>query len=673
MDKFEKKSIKRIEWLGGIFFFLIIVILFRSFLFQVLQREPWRTIAPSQYQYRIKLIANRGVLYDRDMNILAMDMPVSSLAIDSRYIDDFDITAEKLSAALNQDKEFFLNILKENQDKSFVRVLKEISSRQKRLLLKSNIKGVIIINDRKRVKPFGGLAYQVLGITNAKHIGTWGVEQSFDDVLRGDDGWAIYQKNGPGKDYFTCPEYPVKPSKNGRDIVLTLNHTYQEIIEEELSRGVVKHDAKYGIAVLMNPYTGEILAMASINGDKLKNKKVDFKEEIKNRAVQSTYEPGSVFKIVTSSAAIEENTFSPKTLIYCENGKFRVANQTINDHDKKYTWLTLSQVVEKSSNIGISKVGIKLGKKTFYKYIRDFGFGNRTGVRLPGEASGILRPIYNWSDFSTSAISFGQELSATPLQLACMMSAVANGGELLKPYIVQEILDDRGECQKHFSMEVLRRVISRETSKKIKEILRKTVKDGSGYRAGVKSLNIAGKTGTAQKSISGYKGYVPGAYVSSFVGFWPTEVPRFVLVVMLDEPKKNYWGGSSSAPIFSNAASRISGISPEPELRENRNQDGNDNKNKFVFSSLEVNQAINQSSSASANAERNNNVSSLFHMPDLKGLSVREALKKAADYDITVKVRGNGVVTGQIPEPGDKINNKTVCQLVCNTRFEAAL
>ncbi|MFO7891539.1 MAG: penicillin-binding protein [bacterium] len=670
IKRLKKTKRTRLRWLGVLYCLLFLIILLRSFNFQVINRKPWCNLAPVQYEHRIKLIANRGVIYDRDMNLLAMDRPIISLAVDPQKINDYKEAAEKLSKVLSKESDYYFKQLQENKDRSFVRMAKEISEEQKQSLFRLGIEGLIIIKDRKRIRPFGDLAIQTLGLTNKKHRGVWGIEQSFDQVLGGKDGWAIYQKNGPGEDYFTCPEYPIKVPENGRDIVLTLNHTIQSIVEEELSRGVIKHQAKYGSAVLMNPYTGEILAMASIVGDKLKHKPVELDELIKNRAIQVAREPGSCFKIVTSSAAIQEKDFTPKSLIFCENGKFKVADHIIHDHNNKYAWLTFSQVLEKSSNIGISKVGKKLGKEVLFKYIRNFGFGNKTGIRLPGESCGILRPVYDWSQFSSYAISFGQEISATPLQLVCMMGVIANGGELVKPFVIRQILTSSGETEKIFYRKVIRRVINQKSADIIKEMLKHVVQYGSGEKAAVEGVVTAGKTGTAQKTMPGQQGYVPGLYTSSFVGMWPVDHPQYVMIVMLDEPKRNYWGSLSAAPVFSDIVYRISGISVKPEFRDKKN---NKEQDKFVFTNLDfsdnrIASPKNRIIQKSEDKRKKNRVSSPYHMPDVTGLSIRGALRIIGEYAIKVNVEGNGIVVSQSPSPGKDLRKVEICNLVCKIR-----
>ena len=656
-----KAEKERLYILGLVFSFLIIIILFRLFTYQVWKSEPWKNLALSQYQRRVKLIARRGVIYDRDMNILAMDLPISSLAIDPKQVKDIRGTSSMLARVLGGEEKTYEELLKKKENKSFIKIKREITEAQKKSLMRLKIQGLIFIDARKRVHPCGTLALPVLGIVNREHRGVGGVEQAMDKVLRGEDGWAVLQKDGLNRK-FSSVDYPIERPVNGKHIVLTIDHVYQTIVEEELKRGVIEHKAKGGSAVLMNPFTGEILAMASVLGDKVKNGKEYFEKLMQNQAVQVAFEPGSTFKIVTASAALQEGFFRPNSLVHCENGAYHLAGYTIHDHNRGYAWLTLSQILEYSSNIGMAKVGRKIGKKILYKYAQDFGFGNRTGIGLPGEVSGILRPVYQWSDFSTATISFGQGVSVTTLQMACMVSAIANGGELLKPRIFRAVLDERGRKLKTFPEEVIRRVISPNTADEMKTILEKVVEYGSGREAKVEGIQIAGKTGTAQKSIPGFKGYVPGAYVSSFVGFWPVDAPAFVLVVVLNEPKGAYWGARSAAPVFGRIVKRIVGLPTAPWIPEKIEK--TNPERKFVFSSF---------------YKKENNVSQIKHVvsyhkiskhviPKVVGLSVREALQKLSGRGIEVTIEGSGIVVEQRPKPGSKVEKGMVCQLICRER-----
>jgi len=661
----NKTERRRLYILGLVFSFLIVIVLFRLFTYQVWKREPWKSLAPGQYQRRVKLIARRGIIYDRDMNILAMDLPISSLAVDPTQIKNIHATCSALARVLGGDEKTYEELVEKKEKKSFVKIKQEITEEQKRVLIKSKIPGLIFLDGRKRVHPCGTLALPVLGIVNRQHRGVGGVEQAMDRILRGEDGWAVLQKDGLNRK-FSSVDYPVEKPINGKHVVLTIDHVYQTIVEEELRRGVIEHRARGGSAVLMDPFTGEVLAMASVLGDEVKGKKDYFEKLMQNQAVQIAFEPGSTFKIVTASAALQEGFFRPNSLVHCENGAYHLAGYTIHDHNKGYAWLTLSQILEYSSNIGMAKVGRKIGKKILYKYAQDFGFGNRTGIGLPGEVSGILRPVYQWSDFSTATISFGQGVSVTTLQIACMVSAVANGGELLKPRIFRAVLDEKGRELKTFPEETIRRVISQNTADKMKTILEKVVEYGSGTEARVEGIRIAGKTGTAQKSVPGFKGYVPGAYVSSFVGFWPVDVPAFVLVIVLDEPKGAYWGARSAAPVFARIVRRIVGL-PTAPWSPGKMQKKNPEK-KFVFSSFYKRE--NNKSQIKRAVSYSKIINSKYVVPRVIGLSVREALQKLSGRGIEITVEGSGIVVEQKPKPGSKFVKGMVCRLICREKEE---
>ena len=644
----------RLPLLGLIFSSLVGIIVFRAFTFQVWKREPWKTMVMKQYQRRVRLFAQRGLIYDRGMHILAMDVPIHSLAVDPSQVRDRKRFAAVLAEVFSDEDTRILELLESHQDYGFVFYRRDITDQEKERLFESGLEGLIFVKERKRDRPHAHLGLQVLGITNADHTGVGGVEQAMDEVLRGGDGWAIFQKDGLNRS-FSSLDYPVEPPKDGHHIVLTLNHVYQSIVEEELRISVDDHRAKCGMAVLMNPMTGEILAMASIIG-RIAEDERHFLKTLQNQTVQIAFEPGSTFKIVTAAAALEEGLFNTNSLIHCENGAYQFSNHTINDHDKAYDWLTLSQILEVSSNIGAAKIGRKLGKKVLYQYARDFGFGNTTGIDLPGEAGGILRPIYRWSEYSTAAISFGQEISSTAVQLVSMVSVVANGGCLMKPLLYMGVLEDEGNTVRSFYPEVIRRVISEKTASELTQILEGVVVNGSGKEAGVQGIRIAGKTGTAQKSVPGYRGYLPGAVVSSFAGFWPVESPAFAMVVALDEPRDLQYGALSAAPTFSRIVSRIVGLPQDPRnesIRRKRPKRG------FVFSSVQ-----NEPAQGEGRDSRPEHFS-VRHIPRVVGMSLREALKEMAARGVEVEVQGSGTVTGQNPNPGTDVEPGMVCKLIC--------
>jgi len=653
IEMVSRRERRRIMILSLLFGVSILILLFRIFTFQVLKGPYWRAIAEKQYKQRVKLTATRGIIYDRNREILAMDFPSYSFAIDPNCVNDVNSTASVLATILHGNKEQYIKILKRKDKKAFVRLCSDVTESQKNRMIDSKIPGLILMKEQKRVRPYHDLALPVLGIVNGERMGVGGIEQKMDRFLRGRDGWAIYQKDGLNRD-FSSLDYPVDQPEDGYNVILTIDDVYQIIIEEELKRGVIDHRAKGGSAVLMDPFSGEVLAMASVS----ESEDREINSLIKNRAVQTPFEPGSVFKIVTIAAALEEKKFQPNSIIHCENGAYKFSDHIIHDHGKGYGWLTVRQILEYSSNIGVVKIGTRMGKKVLFKYARDFGFGNKTGISLPGESPGIMKPLYHWNDFMVAMVSFGQGISATTLQIACMISVVANGGLLLRPYIIKSITNESGEEIRSFSGQIIRRVISQQTAYKLRDILEGVVLEGSGKKAAVDGIRVAGKTGTAQKSIPGYKGYYPGAYVCSFAGFWPVEAPRFVLVIVLDEPRYLYWGSESAAPVFSRIVTRISGLpeSQVPQIREKRRPD----KMRFVFTDL-----VESAPKKQKRIKRSVEFDSPDRLPNLIGLSVRQALKKLAARGIEVTIQGGGVVVDQNPKPGMKIERGMVCHIVC--------
>jgi cell division protein FtsI (penicillin-binding protein 3) len=592
------------------------------------------------------------------MHIFAMDLPMFSLAVDPVQVTDPVQAAGFLTQNLGGDFNHYLELMDTRRKTRFVRVYSDLSNSQRDMIFQSDIPGFIPVKERKRVRPFADSGLPILGMVNRDHHGVGGVEQGWDSILRGEDGWAIYQRDAYNRN-FSSLDYPVKPPRDGHHVVSTLDHVLQTIIEEALAEGVRQHAAKAGCAVLMDPFTGEILAMSSVQNALAAGRTLSPEKRVQNRCLQLAFEPGSTFKIVTVAAALEEGMFKAGSRFFCENGSYRIsAGHTIHDHHKQYSWLTLSQVLEYSSNIGTAKLGQKLGRKILYKYARDFGFGNKTRLGLPGETGGMLPPAYQWNDFSTAMIAFGQGVSVSALQLCGMISAVANGGELVQPRIVRSVLDQEGEVLKTCHPQIIRRVISESTAAELRRMLEKVVTQGTGELARVEGIRIAGKTGTAQMSAEGVKGYLPGAYVSSFAGFWPAESPMYALVIVLDEPAHDYYGSQSAAPIFARIVKRMAGL-PLERSRQTVPARRTETGKPVFFSSLNTVQEDEYPSEPGTQAD------SPYHIPAMIGLSMRDALRKLGVREVEARVEGSGVVFEQDPLPGKKIEKGMICRLKC--------
>lgn len=654
----RREDTGRLKRTGWLFVLLLLLLLIRAFQVQVFKLKAVETRMPI-YNQRMSLSAKRGLIYDRNMNILAMDVPGFSAALDPTVIQHPGRVAGQISEILRGDPETIRSLIDNNRNDAFVWLNKEITKKEYEDFQARHIQGVILRQEPKRAHPCPSIAGAVLGWTNAGHQGVSGIEQSQDAVLRGEDGWEILQKDGKDRNYASADCPSVQP-KNGRNVVLTLDQTSQTIVEEELERGVSTFRAKAGHAVLMDPGSGEILSMASVM-DKHEGQ-TNFESEFlsSNLAVQAEFEPGSTLKVVAAAAALEEGIFNPGSMIHCENGSYRLAGHVIHDHDKRYNYLSLSQVIEYSSNIGVAKIAKRLGKRTLFRYLQNFGFGTPTGIELAGEAPGTIWPLYKWDDFSTATIAFGQGISVNTLQLACMVSAIANGGNLKKPQLLQSIVDEEGNPIRKFGSETIRRVVSERTALQMREILEKTVKQGNAGEAGVAGIRVAGKTGTAQKSISGFAGYVPGTYISSFAGFWPSDAARYVLVVVLEEPKGLYYAAQSCAPIFSNIVKRMIGLPSSPIFPQDQPKE-NEQEIKFAFSNYQIRNETERPPVRTEDPVRMDP----SRVPRLTGLSLREALQKLAECGMEARPEGSGVVREQMPKAGEPLTSGTVCRLIC--------
>jgi cell division protein FtsI (penicillin-binding protein 3) len=372
-----------------------------------------------------------------------------------------------------------------------------------------------------------------------------GLERDYDKYLKGQPGRAIILRDAHSRELMFDKGY-VAPI-DGFSVVLTIDETIQFIAERALDRVYKKYNCKGASIIVMDPKTGEILAFANRPTYNLEEASKSSPESRTDRAIVFTYEPGSVFKIVTASAALQEGVIREKDLINCEHGAYRVANHILHDHEPLGT-ITFKQVIEKSSNIGTTKVAQRLGAQRVYNYAHRFRFGMKTGIDLPGEAQGILKPVGQWSKTSIGAVPIGQEVTVTPIQLAGAISAIANDGIYMRPFVVKYIKDSQGQVILQHNPQVLDKVISRATSERMKAILKGVVDEGTGTKAAIPGVTVAGKTGTAQKVVSGI--YSHSHFYATFAGFAPVEAPRLAAVVVFDDPHPAYYGGTVASPVF---------------------------------------------------------------------------------------------------------------------------
>ena len=539
---------------------------------------------------------------------------------------------------------------------------KKASSENAQLLKNFKVRGLFYKNDPSRVYYYNDLAANVLGYVSNNYKGVDDIEKSFNNVLSGEDGSMLILRDAVG-DMITVAEEKTKPAVTGDNIYLTINKTYQAILEEELKNGLKKYKGKSDVGIIMDPNNGQVLAMACMNNFDPNEYWKYSNEERRDKAVTDTYEPGSTFKTFSMASLLDKNLCRLNENIYVNDGRYKFKNVTITD-DHKNKWLTARGVIEESSNIGMSKLIERINNDSYYKYLRAFGFGNYTSINLPGEVRGTLRTPNKWTPIMKAFMSFGYGVTVTPIQLVTAYCAVVNGGILYQPEILLKETKHNGQIVFQNQPKMVRRVISERTSERMRNLLVGVVKDGTGTNAQLSSTTVGGKTGTSQKLIDGK--YSKTMYNSSFVGFFPAESPKVVCLILVNSPEIGRYGGSVAAPIFKNVAERI--IALDPNYFQNPNQYKYENKSelKVMFASNEGNKfKYNSENIISENQNvKIKNINSMV-MPNLKNFSIREAITLLSKLKLRYKVNGSGKVVEQSIEPGTQLHKGLICVLNC--------
>ncbi|MEK7688664.1 MAG: penicillin-binding transpeptidase domain-containing protein [Deltaproteobacteria bacterium] len=620
-----------------LFVFIFIVIFIKAFQLQVLERSKLKARADDQHLKTMNIIPIRGTLYDRGMHELAVSMEVDSVYAQPGRIDNIKKTASLLAAALSMDKREIE--AKFTSGKSFVWIKRQLDFIKAEEVKGLNIRGVGFIKEGKRFYPTPHIASHLIGFVGLDSKGLEGIELGYDEYMAGTSARFIGERDALGNEILF--RNSDKEAYRGKDLILTIDKTIQYIAEKELLKVVSSANAKGGMVIVMVPRTGEILAIA--NSPQF-NPDIFFEYNNpniwRNRAITDTFEPGSTFKAFLLAALFEEGAARPDDLFFCENGNYVVADRTFHDV-KKFGWLSLAQIIKYSSNIGAAKAGDRLGKERMHRYIKDFGFGNRTGIGLPGEALGSVPPLKQWSKVSLGNISFGQGISATGIQLLSAFSAIANKGYLMKPYVVKKIVNGKGDVIEEIRPSVVRRVISEETANRVTGILKTvTEKDGTGAKAAIAGFEVAGKTGTAQKPDFSQGGYTADKYVSSFIGFAPADNPELAILVAVDEPAIGFYGGQIAAPVFKEIASQS--LSYLGIFSKGRRANPDKQPDRLLYA------AQNTDSSDEEGED-------LFHMPDLRDKTMRSVLRLVREIPLDIKISGSGKAVYQKPLPGERI------------------
>jgi len=533
---------------------------FRLVYLQVVKHDEYAGMAAKKHVHEQPIYAERGSIVDANGETLAHNVPVETVVADATLINNLDATSALLSRELKLDKAEVSEKLQ--GDRRYIIVQREVpanvATSLRQHLREANLRGIYCERDATRIYPNGAMLCHVLGFTDFDHKGIQGVEASMDEYLRGQDGYRYIEHNRAGQEIVLYRGQERMP-RDGYQVQLTIDLNLQNIVENEIDAACREYRPEKATIILMRPQTGEILAMANRPNFDLNDRAEAKPEQMKNRAITDKMEPGSTFKVVTAAAALNEKKVRPDTTLFCENGLWNYGGRPLHDH-KPYGEMSVQDILIHSSNIGAAKLALTIGEQKFYEYIRRFGFGERTGVELPGESAGTIRPPQSWQKISITRISMGHEVSVTPLQMAVAMSTVANGGKLITPRIVKSITNAKGETVASFSPVVVRQVITPDIARQLSNALRGVVSDrGTAAAAAVPGFTIAGKTGTAQK-FDPKGGYYTGKFVVSFSGFLPADNPQFVGFVVLDDAKTakeelNY-GGLVAGPIFSHIAEK---------------------------------------------------------------------------------------------------------------------
>ncbi|MBI4411821.1 MAG: penicillin-binding protein 2 [Deltaproteobacteria bacterium] len=534
------------------------LILHRSYQLQIAGSTRVDQLTSRQYKATLPISPRRGTIYDRNGKPLAVDIEVSSLAVHPRQITDAEGVVSALSAHLKIPTEKIREKLR--SPKKFEWVIRRIARETGEAVASLKLKGVTVVSEYRRFYPNKDLAGNLLGAVGYEAESLGGIEMALDSYLKSDSTQVIAQKDARGR-LFTPWENQVR----SHDVYLTLDVNLQFIADRYLREGAEKHNAKSGFVIVMNPASGDILAMANYPS---LNPNVYWKyspEKWSNHAILDSYEPGSTFKPVVVASGLDSGKVRPGDSFDCEGGEYKIGKRTIHDHGA-YGHLSVSEIIKVSSNIGVTKIAQRTGKNTFFETIRKMGFGTKPGIDLPGEASGSLRPLKQWSDIDLSNIAFGQGIAVSGLQMVQAYAVLANNGIRMKPQLVQRVVGSEGELVHEASPTEMARVMGPETAKRLTKMLEQVVEpDGTGGLAKLDGYAIAGKTGTAQKVDPKTKQYSNNAFVSSFIGYVPAEDPEFVIYVVYDTPKPVYYGGLVAAPVFKKIAEEslaYSGVAP---------------------------------------------------------------------------------------------------------------
>ena len=638
----------RVRFISALFFICSLAILGKMFYIQTFQASNLRQITMDAGFTERLVKGYRGHISDRNGQILAETVKTYTFWVNTQKDVDRDAIATLFSTTFNQPLDIYQNLL--SKRKKYIPLTKALNRSQCLPILEKlkETKGLQCDVSANRYYPFHNLASQVVGYVDQDHKGQFGIERQFDPLLNGKTSNLIYNRSANGRlRKAIVDQHPAV--ENGADIQLTIDANIQTILSEALKQGMKRSGALTANGVILNPFTGDILAMASLpDFDPNAFWKYDV-STFANRAISDAYEPGSTFKLISMTAALETEIFTAEDKFFCENGEYQILpSKIIHDHEPHGN-LSLSDIFIYSSNIGLAKMVDQMGAQHIYDYARKFGFGIRTGIPLPSEASGVLREFNEWTRLSGPFVSMGQEISINTLQLALAYSAAANGGYLPNARIIKNI-SGNGYEERDYSPKPVRKVMTRETSEILLSMMEDVVNHGTANKARIPGFRIGGKTGTAEKFVNG--AYSKREFISSFAAVFPIDNPKYVCVISVDSPKYGYhWGNETAAPIVKEIFERL--------IINNKEFIPVTPKEMPQFAHTTISQQIAPMLATADVVQKQNNL-----VPNFLGKTLKQTIQEAKDLGLIINPVGtSGRVVWQSVSPGQLVDGALACTI----------
>lgn len=644
----EKKWIRfRIYLVAAFFLMGLGTITARAYQLQVLEKDRLGGIARAGYIGTTKLPPTRGTIYDREGHELALSIEVGSIYCHPNRIKEKVKTARHLSGILKEKQGTILKLLKSQS--SFAWIKRKIDPDRAAEVKALDLDGVGVINETRRYYPGREIAAHLIGFVGADNQGLEGLEKRYDRLLRGPQYSLIHMRDALGRPFSISR--PITSGHRMHDLILTIDKDIQYKAQQVLESAVKKTKAKSGHCLVLDPETGEILAIAVVP---------EFNPNIfsryrpaqwRNRIITDCFEPGSTLKAFLLAACLDEYVVTANTSFDCEQGKYKIGRHVIRD-THKHGALSVSDIIVHSSNIGAIKIGQKLGYEMFYEYLKNFGFASKTGIDLLGERKGFIRTPKQARPIDQANLFFGQGMTATSLQIAVAMAAIANGGKLMRPYVVKAVMNESGGVAKETRPKVVRRVISYQTARRVAGILEGVVdEEGTGPKAAISGFRVAGKTGTSQKVDPKSKQYSRTKYVATFAGFVPVDHPRLVILVAIDEPRGIPYGGVVAAPVFSEVGLwSLNHLQVNPKIR-------------LVEKVIDAKEKA-SSRSVSAQADRVPIEVKAGFLPDFRGLGMRRVISEARSLGLKTLLEGTGLAVKQNPKPGSPLQGVRTVKVI---------